>query len=400
VFFRPSGAASVGPSTQKAKSAGDVDLKRGCRAARAWYGSKNPPVEDILAAVEAIDPDTQILYDHTTEEEGEYDTIVKGLYDRMDSLKRNATEFRTWTEEDGMEAFFEVLTDVAPAELRSRVQILQHLGVFKFRKMDGPDEKKTKISAVFAAPGGDEDYKTLLRSQAKRLSAIWVPKPDSLLEFIISQPAQVGRVMADRLSPTNEQPLKLIGHPFTEVRSTELQALAESKTVAYEKEGEIHLLMAVRPVLENWDQDAASSGGCEQFSLLDALLLHEVAEVILDETGELEPLEAHIIASTFERYLKGEMLNVAAEDFFLAWPPLSNQEIAERSKAGLAQQLEEMSAFMGEDEVPDDLDDDLDDLPMDTEVSAPKKKVKVKKKIVRTKDGKKKIVKVVSKKKK
>lgn len=353
-------------------------------------------MEDILVSAEGVDSDTQILYDHTSGEEGEYDAIVKGLYDRMDSLKRNATEFRTWTEEDGMEAFFEVLIDVAPAELRSRVQILQRLGTFQFRKMDGPDEKKAKIGAVFAAPKGDEDYKTLLRSQAKRLSSIWVPKADSFLDFIVNHPAQVGRVVADRLSPTNEQPLKLIGHPFTEVRSTELQPLAEAKTVAYEKNGEIHLLTAIRPILENWDQDAASSGGCEQFSLLDALLLHEIAEVILDETEELEPLEAHIIASTFERYLKGEMLTVAAEDFFLAWPPLSNQEIAERSKAELAQQLEEMSVFMGEDEVPEDLEDDLDDLPMDTAAPAPKKK-KVKKKIVRTKDGKKKIVKVVAK---
>jgi len=372
-------------------------LKRRHHTARAWYGSKNPPVEDILASVEAIDPDTQILYDHTSGEEGEYDAIVKGLYDRMDSLKRNATEFRTWTEEDGIEAFFEVLIDVAPAELRSRVQILQRLGTFQFRKMDGPDEKKAKIGAVFAAPKGDEDYKTLLRSQAKRLGSIWAPKADTLLDFIVNHPAQIGRVVADRLSPTNEQPLKLIGHPFTEVRSTELQPLAEAKTVAYEKDGEIHLVTAVRQVLENWDQDAASSGGCEQFSLLDALLLHEVAEVILDETEELEPLEAHIIASTFERYLKGEMLNVAAEDFFLTWPPQSNQEIAERSKAELAQQLEEMSAFMGEDEVPEDMDDDLDDLPMDTAAPVPKKKGKVKKKIIRTKDGKKKVVKVVAK---
>ena len=47
--------------------------------------------------------------------------------------------------------------------------------------------------------------------------------------------------------------------------------------------------------------------------------------------------------------------------------------------------------FLGEDEVPEEYDEDLDDLPLDTAAAAPspKKKTKAKKKVVRTKDGKK-----------
>lgn len=71
--------------------------------------------------------------------------------------------------------------------------------------------------------------------------------------------------------------------------------LAESKTVAYERDSAIHLVTDVREVLENWDPDAEGAGGCEQFSLLDALLLHE-------DDPKIDILDAHIIATTFERY--------------------------------------------------------------------------------------------------
>jgi len=359
---------------------------------RAWYAGKNPPAAESLVEAEAVDEETRVLYDHTKKGEGDYEEVVKSLYDRMDSLKRNPAEFRTWTEEDGMETFFEVLLDFAPADLRSRVQILQRIGSFRFRAADSPDQKKAKIGAVFAQPEGDEDYKTLLRSQAKRLATIWGAKPDGLLDFFINRPAQAGRVLSDRLSPTNEQPLQLIGHPFTDVRSTVLQPLAESKTVAYERDSEIHLVLAVRKVLENWDQDAAASDGCEQFNLLDALLLHEIVEVVLDETEpDIQPLGAHIIASTFERYLKGEMLNVAVEDFFLEWPPLSSEEITERRRIELAEQLEEMSAFLEEEEVFLEEEEDLGDLPVDSAQPRPKKKkAKVKKKKIVKKSSSKK----------
>ena len=49
------------------------------------------------------DPQPQVLYDQTDSAgiEGAYADIMRGLYDKMDSLKRSPDDFRTWTDEDG-----------------------------------------------------------------------------------------------------------------------------------------------------------------------------------------------------------------------------------------------------------------------------------------------------------
>jgi hypothetical protein len=273
--------------------------------------------------------------------------------------------------------YFQAILDFAPTDMRSRVAILQRFGAFKFRAADGSNEKKQKIAAIFIEPDDEEDYKSILRIQTKKLSDIWAPSKDSLLDFIISQPAQVGRVLADRLNPTTETPFKIIGHPYQDVRSTDLLDLAASKTVAYERDSSIHLVTDVREVLENWDADAEGAGGCEQFTLLDALLLHEIVELWLREDDpEIDILEAHIIATTFERYLKDTLLNLAVEDFFLDWPQPSAQEIAEQQKAEMEQQQQAFSAFLDNDDAPDVQEEDLGDLPMDSAAPPPKKKKK------------------------
>ena len=368
---------------------------------RAWYGRHTPPDENVIFAAEETEGTPPVLYDHVTHE-GEYAEIVNRIYNEMDSLKRHPAEFRTWTVEDGLATYFHAILDFAPTDMRSRVAILQRFGAFKFRAADGPNEKKAKIEAIFLEPDDEEDYEAILRIQAKKLADVWSPNENTLLDYIVNQPAQVGRTLADRLSPTNETPFQIIGHPFLNVRSTDLVDLAESKTVAYERDSAIHLVTDVREVLENWDADAVGAGGCEQFSLLDALLLHEVVELWLREDDpEIDILDAHIVATTFERYLKGTLLNVAVEDFFLDWPQPSALEVAEQQKAEMEEQQKAFAAFIDDDDVPDDLDEDVDDLPMDSDVTPPKKKKKVVKaqsevakpesskegKLFRTKDG-------------
>ena len=360
------------------------------RRNRAWYGSRTPPEDAIIEAAEAVEQATNgstILYDHETHE-GEWAEVVSRIYNEMDSLKRHPAEFRTWTAEDGMAAFFQALLDYAPTDIRSRVAILQQFGQFKFRAADGPDEKKQKIASIFVEPDDEEDYKSIRRIQVRKLSDSWVPNEGSLLDYIINQPAQVGRVLSDRLSPTTEKPFKIIGHPFLEVRSTDLQEIAASKTVAYERESAIHIVTDVCEVLEQWDADAEGAGGCEQFTLLDALLLHEIVEMLLrEEDPEIDVLNGHIIATTFEHYLKDTLLGVACEDFFLAWPQPSSQEIAEKQKAEMEEQQAAFAAFLDDEDPPDDLDDDIDDLPMDTNVAPPVKKKKAARKKAAEKDG-------------
>ena len=360
------------------------------RRNRAWYGSRTPPEDAVIEAAEAVEQATNgstVLYDHETHD-GEWAEVVSRIYNEMDSLKRHLAEFRTWTAEDGMAAFFQALLDYVPTDIRSRVAILQQFGQFKFRAADGPDEKKQKIASIFVEPDDEEEYKSIRRIQVRKLSDSWVPNEGSLIDYMINRPAQVWRVLSDRLSPTTEKPFKIIGHPFLEVRSTDLQDIAASKTVAYERESAIHILTDVCEVLEQWDADAEGAGGCEQFTLLDALLLHEIVEMLLrEEDPEIDVLNGHIIATTFERYLKDTLLSVACEDFFLAWPQPSSQELAEQQKAEMEEQQAAFAAFLDDEDPPDDLDDDIDDLPMDTNVAPPVKKKKVARKKAAEKDG-------------
>ena len=72
-----------------------------------------------------------------------------------------------------------------------------------------------------------------------------------------------------------------------------------------------------------------------------------------------------------------------------------------QQKAEMEEQQKAFAAFIDDDDVPDDLDEDVDDLPMDSDVTPPKKKKKVVKaqsevakpesskegKLFRTKDG-------------
>mgnify|MGYP006960592809 FL=1 len=372
-------------------------------SARPWYSGRTFPADDVIAVFDQ-DPESKVLYDQrdAASIEGPYADIMRSLYGKMDTLKRAPDEFRTWTDEDGYLTFWTVLVDFAGTETRDRVQILQRLGTFKFRTGAGPDEKKSLIQDCFAEANDKEDPRIVPTSRSRRLSQIWSPTKDSILDFIVSRPAQAGRVLADRLNPTNTEPLTLVGHPFKSARSTDLQPVADARVIAFERDHEIHIIPGISKTLTNWDADAEAAGGVEQVSLFDTLLLHELVELVSrEENPELPPLHTHLIATSFERYLKADLLSVAVEDFFLDWPVLSEAEEAERYEEQLKVEMVEAQAMFAEEDIPDSFDDeDEDTLPMDADGKAPvKKKVKkvVKKKIVKKKGVVKK--KVVKKKK-
>lgn len=359
------------------------------RTVRAWYAGRTAPPEEVLSIFdEAGKP--EILYDQASPEsiEGEFATLMRGVYSKMDTLKRSPDDFRTWAEEDGYITVYEALLDFAPPEIKARVGMLQQLGAFKFRSAAGPDEKKKLISAVFEEQQEGEDPNILLATRARRLAQIWAPERDSLLDFIVARPAQTGRVLSDRLSPTNPEPFRLIGHPFKNVRSSTLQPIADARVVAFERDGEIHIVPAVRKSCDQWDSAAAAVGGVEQVSLIETLLLHELVELVMHEQQpDLPPICCHLVASTFERYLKADLLTMAVEDFFLSWPQVSEDEEAERMEEQLQIEMREAEAMFAEEEAPDDLDDDIGDLPMDPATPRKKKKkVKVKKKKVGSKE--------------
>ena len=96
-------------------------------------------------------------------------------------------------------------------------------------------KKKAKISAIFADTE-EENYKVGLANLARKLAAIWAPAEGSMLHSIIAEPTQVDCALSDRLNPTNQTPLKLVGHPFKDVHSTILKLLATASTAAHEKD--------------------------------------------------------------------------------------------------------------------------------------------------------------------
>jgi hypothetical protein len=296
-----------------------ISLSKG-RTARPWYAGRTPPSEDVLSIFEdAGEP--EVLYNQANPDaiEGDFATLVRTIYGKMDTLKRSPDDFRTWAEEDGYVTFYEALLDVGPPEIKGRVSMLQQLGAFKFRSAAGPDEKKKLISDIFAEQQEGEDANIVTASRARRLSQIWSPTADSLLDFIVARPAQAGRVVSDRLNPTNTEPFRLIGHPFKDVRSTVLQPIADARVIAFEREGDINIVPAVRKSCDQWDADAGAVGGVEQISLIETLLMHELVELIVHEQQpDLPPVCGHIVATTFERYLKADLLSVAVEDFFFS----------------------------------------------------------------------------------
>ena len=131
---------------------------------RAWCAGKTQPPEEVLTTIENIDPKPEILYDQSNIDgsTGELADVMKGLYDKMDSLKRNPDEFRAWTDEDGHITFYDTLLDLTPDEIRLRVNILQQLGTFKFRSGLNGDTKKQLISEIFAP---QEETQELLNQQ-------------------------------------------------------------------------------------------------------------------------------------------------------------------------------------------------------------------------------------------
>ena len=75
-------------------------------------------------------------------------------------------------------------------------------------------KKKQKLQTFFPDVDGADDYSAVVQIQAKRLVEIWAPNADTLLDYIISHPAHVGRVLADRLSPRNEEGFASLAMPL------------------------------------------------------------------------------------------------------------------------------------------------------------------------------------------
>ncbi len=285
--------------------------------ARAWYGGKEPPSTDALDLLELTDRESLLLYAlSSVGESGDYTEL-------MQSLRQNlytAALFSSWSTERSQLQFFKALLDHA-VHMPTRFQVLLALGSFKASWRDNPQGFKQQIEDFFAPLAGDYDT-LIVEHMAKQLSTLWTPHPDSLLDHLLHRPALLGQILGDRLDPNEGRALKIIGHSFIDVDPDALEQLLQTQTIAYERKGEIHFNMAVRHTLEEWEEDPTIRQSVTQaFDLLDTLLLHELVEIALDESTNLPPLPAHIVATSFERCLKDSILAMAIEVFFIDWHP-------------------------------------------------------------------------------
>lgn len=287
--------------------------------ARAWYSGTLPPDQDALVQAEEAEGVSTCLYAvEDGMEEGEWTPVIQSLRGKMDGLRGDPEgHLREYCAQSAWQAFCAALHDFA-LSLGDRVRSLQKLGDFTFDATMTPDGRKVAVAAALATPAstrgveGDGDT-------APKLGEIW--QPDGLTRSVLQEPAEVAAAIADRLDPAHPSPIAIIGHTFAGAPPSALESLAQANTVAYERDAQIHVITAVREALERWEEDASIQPGPEDFSLLEAVLTHEILEVVLHESEALAPLPAHIVASAVDRCLRGATPALAVEAFCLEWLP-------------------------------------------------------------------------------
>ncbi len=289
---------------------------------------------------------------------GSYSEVMEGILEKVETLQRDSERSLLWSSEEAMRTLLEAMVDFATSQ-EDRLQVLRQTGGFRFEQGITAEEMQGKVSEVFGdlSPRGD---RVAFDAAITRLEAVWAPEQGSLLEKIIAHPNQIARLLAERLSPSTARYLGIIGHTFQRVRRTDLEPLAVSQTVAYVRGSEIHLIVGVREVLDDWELKREAGNESERFSLLETLLLHEVVEILLRENmPRIDPLSSHVIASTLERNLSEEELPLAVEDFFDSWiPPTTKRErrsiveaVEAESRRGDRRQ-EERAAWLADREDP------------------------------------------------
>ena len=255
-----------------------------------------------------------------------YSEVMEGFLGKVEMLQRNSERSLLWSSEESMRSLLEAIVDFATSP-EERLHVLRQTGGFRFEQGATAEEMQGQVREVFGDLPPRRD-RAAFDAATARLEAVWAPQQGSLLEFIITNPTQIARLLAERLSPATGRYLGIIGHTFQRVRRTDLEPLAVSQTVAYVRGSEIHLIVGVRDVLGDWELKREAGNESERFSLLETVLLHEVVEILLREKmPRIDPLSSHVIASTLERNLSEEDLPLAVEDFFDSWiPPATKRE--------------------------------------------------------------------------
>lgn len=142
---------------------------------------------------------------------------------------------------------------------------------------------------------------------------MWRPEQKPCLDSLISRPSDLGRIVARRMKLGRDNSLKVAAHRFASVDAETLQPFIDSQAVAYHEAGErtIYLVGGVGEYL-----GGGATEDSEEFTHLHILLLHELVEDILEETGS-DSLAAHVVATSVAHCLGGTGLQAAVESYCL-----------------------------------------------------------------------------------
>jgi hypothetical protein len=204
---------------------------------------------------------------------------------------------------------------------KDRLAVLKNTGTFHFRRGLSAEVRKAMLLAAVADPG-DEMDEVACTKRARGLADIWSPSSDSLLDSIINRPVEAGRTLAKLLDPGHTGRLGILIQSVDKADHSVQNPLVETNTVAYERAGAIHLLNGVQEHLDEWQAGKSVEDGGranKTFSIFETLILHEVVEVVLDETTDLDRLSAHVVAATFERSIHGVSVSQAVAEYCTQW---------------------------------------------------------------------------------
>ena len=294
-----------------------IDVRPGSGPLRQWFG-KVPAERDVLKAAESAESELRTLYglDGGTQR-GDCVDVIAGLRSKLQALKRDPSNLRSHSPERSLQLLLMVLVDCVCSD-GDRLSVLKDLGRFRLDPDLSPDERRAVMLEVLQVPEGGVGHEAY-EKQARRLAEIWTPEQDELLDVVINRPSELGELLSERLDPAKDTPLRIVGHPFDRLDDHTFDALLASNTAAYEEDGTIHVLGELPSFLDSWDGDPRMGESPEDFSLFETLLVHELIEIVLTETTQIEALPCHIVASTFERCLRDRILSMAVEAFYLDW---------------------------------------------------------------------------------
>ena len=289
---------------------------------RFRYSGKTMPETAALEAVEAADPKPRLAYDQEAGKQlGSWVNMMTRLRSQLRGLQPQAAMRKAPNAEKRLGQLLRALTEFCENP-RDRLAVLKGTGTFHFRRGESAEARKTKLQAVVADAADDSEEKDACSQQVRGLMDIWSPRSDSLLDSIINRPVEAGRTLAKRLDPGHESRLSIFTRSIAKADHSAQYPLLEARTVAYERQGAIYLLDGLHEYMDEWpaskgEEEEASSK--KSFSIFETLILHEVIEVVLEETTDLDRLSAHVIAATFERSIHGATVTRAVEDYCIQW---------------------------------------------------------------------------------